>query len=389
VIDYHIETYFVEPSGKWYAEVSGHGLRNKQTDFADTSDEATQLAKDLIDEHGRRECVGAGLTTDGVLRLRLRSRCRSGKEKPMSEPIAVAMPGTPEWHDARRLGIGASEVAAICGVHPYTSALDTYLRKRGLIPDIEDNDAMRMGRKLEPVIISEFVERTGLEVKRAPCPLFRHPEYPFILATPDAELVNDELVEAKSMAWHSAQTLGEEGTDDIPYHFVMQAQQQMAVMGRDVCHVAVLVDGRDFRHHPVYRNEKLIALMIVRVTEFWERVQNADPPPPDWNHARTPELIKQMFPVTEGKLVELPSDVAELRIRYKSVTAQIGELEKESKSIDAQIRHAMGDASVARFPGYEFELARSTVTIKERVQEGYSYIRLTHRKIKDHGNGNS
>mgnify|MGYP003353102479 CR=1 FL=1 len=36
---------------------------------------------------------------------------------------------TPEQLEKRRLGIGGSDVAAICGLNPYKTALDVYFEK--------------------------------------------------------------------------------------------------------------------------------------------------------------------------------------------------------------------------------------------------------------------
>src|SRR4051812_1639091 len=77
-------------------------------------------------------------------------------------PEIVAWPLSPAWYAARSTGIGASEIAAAAGLSRYATPLEIYARKRGLMPEIEDNDAMRLGRKLEPVVKSEFCERTGL-----------------------------------------------------------------------------------------------------------------------------------------------------------------------------------------------------------------------------------
>lgn len=297
-----------------------------------------------------------------------------------AKPIVGPEPHTDEWHAWRSSGIGASEAAAACGLSPYETPLHIYGRKTGMLPPIEDNDAMRLGRLLEPVVIEEFTRRTGNEVDQAPCPVMRHGDHPFILATPDAILAGGDLLEAKTTTWRIAKQLGEEGTDFIPEHWLCQAQQQIAVTGADRCHLAALIDGRTLRTFIVERNDNLIALLVSAEQELWERIVNKDPPEPNFEHARTAELIREMYGLVEGKTIVLGDGVAGLWIRQKELGERISELEKEREGLRAMVLHEMADASIAGFSGHEFELARSQVNRKEYTVAANSYITLRERK---------
>jgi putative phage-type endonuclease len=61
-----------------------------------------------------------------------------------------------EWLSLRKNTIGASEVAALLGVHPWLTAYELWARKSGLIPEIKETPAVRRGRHLEAVAI-EFL----------------------------------------------------------------------------------------------------------------------------------------------------------------------------------------------------------------------------------------
>jgi predicted phage-related endonuclease len=61
------------------------------------------------------------------------------------------------WLAARTNGIGGSDVGAICGVSPFTSARQVYLNKTGQYPDsMKPGDAakerMYFGHVLEPIV---------------------------------------------------------------------------------------------------------------------------------------------------------------------------------------------------------------------------------------------
>lgn len=63
----------------------------------------------------------------------------------------------------RRNSIGGTDVAAICGLHPYVTAHDVYLSK---IQETEKKDviSMRLGRVFEQGIGNLFAEETGAEL---------------------------------------------------------------------------------------------------------------------------------------------------------------------------------------------------------------------------------
>lgn len=305
------------------------------------------------------------------------------------EPQYVAMPLTKEWFAARSTGLGASQAAAACGLSEYETPLHVYLRARGELPPLEETDAMRLGTKLEPIIISEFVHATGIQVKRAPCPMYRHanPDLHFMLATPDAELVGDDLLEAKSTNWRLAKQLGEEGTDFIPERWVLQGQQQMEVMGRDTVHLAALIDGRTLRTFRIERNDALIARMAEIEGELWQRIIDGCAPEPSWNHPATADLVKEMHGVATGKTIILPNSVAELWRQQQTLAEQIKTLEAARETLRAQVAHAMGDSAIALFESTEagpceFEVTRSTVNRSSYVVKETSYVTLRSRKSK-------
>ena len=51
-----------------------------------------------------------------------------------------------EWLRYRKLGIGGSDVGAICGLNPYLTAMQVYHDKTSDAVNDADNEAMRQGR---------------------------------------------------------------------------------------------------------------------------------------------------------------------------------------------------------------------------------------------------
>lgn len=259
------------------------------------------------------------------------------------KPIPVAAPHTPEWYAARETSIGASEIAIAAGLSPYATPLELYQRKRGLIGPLEDNDAMRLGRLLEPVVKAEYCHKTGSILIDSNPPMYRHPTHIGIVATPDGIVSQSELLECKTTSWRMKSYWGDPESDQIPDQYLCQAQAQLAVMGAEVCHVACLFDGAVLKSYRVMRNDELIQMLIAAAVELLERIRDQRPPEPDWSHPSTPSLIRNMHQSIEDTRIELTAEEVGLWQRYETLGDTIKELESERETCKAKVLHAIGD----------------------------------------------
>src|ERR1700733_11913673 len=77
--------------------------------------------------------------------------------------------GSPEWHNWRRKGIGASDVAALFGKSPYKTKRDLWFEKAGLgEPDDEDRTYIfRKGHEAEAELRELFSKHTKIEISPA------------------------------------------------------------------------------------------------------------------------------------------------------------------------------------------------------------------------------
>ena len=72
-----------------------------------------------------------------------------------------------DWLKYRKMGIGGSDAGAICGLNPYSSAMQVFYDKTSAVTEEEDKEAMRQGRDLEQYVAERFMEATGLKVRKA------------------------------------------------------------------------------------------------------------------------------------------------------------------------------------------------------------------------------
>jgi len=260
----------------------------------------------------------------------------------MAAPIALRFESHEEWLDIRRRGIGGSDVGAILGLNKYRTPLDVYFEKRGEVEpeDLSDNDAVHFGIVLEDVIAAEYERRTGRKVRRNNRVL-QHPKYPWMLANLDREVVGRErILECKTAGAYMAGGWGESGTDQVPESYLLQCMHYLAVTGRQVADLAVLIGGRDFRIYEIRRDEELIQMLIEREAEFWARVERGDPPAP-----LLLQDVSKLFPRhTPDKEVEATPDVLALLQGLRDRKDTIKRLKEEAERLQMKISEAMGDA---------------------------------------------
>jgi putative phage-type endonuclease len=191
------------------------------------------------------------------------------------EPLGNA--GTPE---ERRTGIGGSDAAAALGLSPWQTPYELWLQKTGRAPPVEQNEPMLWGHLLEDVVRREYARRTGLET-RTIAEMIRHPQHPWMFVHLDGEVIGRPvrvILEVKTA--RTAQGWGEEDTDEIPLNYLIQTHHSMAVTQAEVCDVAVLIAGQDFRLYQVWRDHEIEAQLVEREAAFWEMVTSDQPPPP-------------------------------------------------------------------------------------------------------------
>lgn len=276
-----------------------------------------------------------------------------------------------EWLERRRQSIGASECAAVLGVSPYPNAtrLNVYLRKLGRMPEIVENAAMRRGKRQEGMILDEYRELTGQAV--ADQVFLVHPILPHMTATLDGVRDDGAIVEIKCVGYRSAHQWGEEGTDEIPWHYLCQVHHQLAVSGAPRAEVAALIGGSDLRIYQVARDDQVIARIEELLTEFWAHVVNEVPP--EITGIDLP-LMRHLYPDTVG-MIELGDEQLELVRVFEQLGGAIKEQEAERAAVKTQILDAMGNASLASLPDGR-QLTRKLVEVGESqiTRKAYSFI---------------
>ena len=250
-----------------------------------------------------------------------------------------------EWLKWRTKGIGGSDVSIIAGINKFKSVFQLWLEKTGqVVPREEYNDYTHFGNILESVVKNEFMERTGLKV-RAKKAILQSEEYPFMLADLDGIIYeNGEkyIFEAKTASAYK-QDVWENG---VPEEYQLQVQHYMAVTGIQKTYIAALVGGNHFYYHEVLRNEEIIQNIIQMEKSFWEEnVLQGIEPVADGTEATT-DFLNEKYRESNGNLIILPEDAADLCKKYDELTEQLNSLKEKKDAISNQLKNYLKENEV-------------------------------------------
>lgn len=259
------------------------------------------------------------------------------------KPIPVAVPHTPEWFAARQNGIGASEMSAAVGQSEYRQPLEVYLRKTIGSDDFEETEAIEAGRFMEPGNRNWYCHRTKQSLLDPNPMMYRHPDYPFIFATPDGIVTERLLLECKNAGEFMKKEWGDTETDNVPTDYLIQCQTQMAVMAADECDLSVVIGGNKLRIYRIPRNDDLISLIYSAAEELWDRIQRRDPPEPDFRHPSTPKLVKELYKTSNDVRILLSPDANAAWEAYEKLGQIASEAEKKQKQLKAFVLWEIGE----------------------------------------------
>jgi len=177
---------------------------------------------------------------------------------------------SPEDRERRRHSLGASDTAAILGLHsPWRTGADVQLEKLYPTAELADSGAIRVGNVVERGLCEWAAEQAKLEIVLSPPGIYS--DLMPVHANLDALAPGECVIEAKSTGQHDE--WGEPGTDEVPDHVIVQVQQQMALAGVGYALVPCLFVGlrRDVQLYRVERDDELIADLLERAREWWGR----------------------------------------------------------------------------------------------------------------------
>lgn len=279
--------------------------------------------------------------------------------KPFTE---IRFAGTQEeinkqWVEARKNGVGGSDVASIMGLNKYSSPLNVWLIKTGReeSPDLSGKEAVEWGNRLEDVVADKFAdEHPELKVYRRNATLVSI-ERPWAFANLDRWVTdghgNVGILEVKTVGMRRAA----DWDDGVPLYYLTQVNHYMSVTGYQYAWVAVLIGGQEFREYYIERDEEDIATINNYVDTFWHDFVETDTAPAlIGNDPEANAILHQHEDPSNEFIPMLDMDLGMLD-ELQQIKDQIDDLKHEKTLIENQLKDIIGD-----YKGIETETRKVT-----------------------------
>lgn len=256
----------------------------------------------------------------------------------------------------RRRGIGASEIAAVCGYDEWTTGYNVWLDKVYEKEDEEEDEAqeegpIHLGNILEEALIKDCAKKFNLpKMKRNQV---RVGANKIMRATLDGLSINGHRVGAEAKVsslddgW--GEQLNEDGTrsDLVPKRVLFQTSQQIYAAELDYSYVVALLVHRGRlveRFYLVERNDEFIRYLCKEGEAFWKLVTSRTPPVDSEPTVRAIREIKR----ATGSVKFLGDDELALGDYTQWAVDKAGKLaaEKKAKASQARFLKHLGDSEL-------------------------------------------
>lgn len=267
-----------------------------------------------------------------------------------------------KFHAFRAKGLGSSEIAAVFGESRFMSNLELYQAKvlGPVEPDKATRELFEFGHAGEWAVADMIRRKTGWEVQKVN-EGWVHDDHDWLRCNVDRFIPEADgspgpgIAECKTADQYSEADWPEHDSEDIDaipnQGYVLQVHHQLAVSGYEWGILAVMFGFRAYRHYFIYRDEDICQTIIRVGGDFWRRIQEQDPPKPDFDHPKIWSAVKRMYPdLTQDHTIELPEFLKAHETTMLDARAFANAQKKVVDGCKARLVHALGDARFGIFP---------------------------------------
>ena len=287
---------------------------------------------------------------------------------------AVTYTDEAAWLSAKQKILSATDIVKVLGQNGQYGPLSLYTDKiLGRLP-ADEKIYLAYGRDIEGATGNALNFLTGRRIEDlGKYTISYHPDIPWIGATLDRVLWgNDEHpspadgrgpAELKSVNRFDIRT--DDWDADPPLMYQIQLQIQMACADADWGCLAGMFPGYDLRWKDFERNAKFLDAAMPAIEDFWRRVQDKDPPPPEG--PRCLDAVKRLYSAESGETVALDAAMLELADKWEIAKAAGREAEAVKKECEAKLRAEIGSATFGDL-GDGTLLVRSTSVVRAHTR---------------------
>lgn len=198
---------------------------------------------------------------------------------------------------SRKLGIGGSDIPIIMGMSHYKTPYQLYQEKiSDNVVISQENEPQEWGNILEPIIRIKFAEKNKLRII-APenhkkyqqisnlisyeSQEIIHPLYDYMRGNLDGFIPDlNAVLEIKCSNQFMSDKWGKEGSDSIPFTYILQVAYYCMLTNADMAYIAVLIGGNSYKEFIYKRNLDIESKITKESQKFWYCVKNRIPPKP-------------------------------------------------------------------------------------------------------------
>lgn len=297
----------------------------------------------------------------------------------------IPVTGRAQWLGLRKRDVTASDIGAVCGIHPIASALSVWAEKTGRIT-VEENNVMRRGRWLESGVIDAVAETHPDWVITRPRCYVRSPSLR-MGATPDAWVATGKgsahqifNMQCKVV---SRTVFERDWAEGPPLYYQLQAMQEAVLSGMTQTKLAALVISEftaDLEVVDVPLNAAAWGRCVETVARFWQLVDAGGQPAPDYG--KDADVIGALFrSMPGGEPRDLTGDnrMTQVCAEYCRLGAEIKALEAQREPYKGEILDKLGGSPKATVSGFKVSNTHIHAEVKAHVRD---YDRLTVSAVK-------
>jgi len=254
------------------------------------------------------------------------------------------------WLENRLLDVTSTEVSALFDLNPYQTEFELYHQKKDkVVVNIDDNERMAWGRRLEDSIALEFADRNKFKVE--PFDVYLRNPDTRMGSSFDYKIVGEkepmilEIKNVDGLAYRKNWIEHSEDNIEPPEHIALQLQHQLEITGYNVGYIVALVGGNTMKVVCSKRDPKIGKLLTDKVQNFWEKIKLGVVP--DIDYTRDAQYIMKNLcnQAEDGLVLKADEDMDKLVDDYNAINREYVSLGKQKDAVKAQILELSQNAS--------------------------------------------
>jgi predicted phage-related endonuclease len=290
-----------------------------------------------------------------------------------------------EWLELRKQDITSTELASLFEKSPYMSCYELWHRKHNpkLAVPFEENQRMKVGRKMEPVIAEILAEKYGWTIE--PFKVYmRIPElrlgssFDYLITAPFRA-----LLEIKSVDWLQFMDHWTKDGENVeaPLHIEFQNQGELLCSGEEQIITGAWIGGNKDEKFTRLPDYQVWDAIIENSKKFWDSIKAHQEPPVDFK--RDAEFIKTLYPYAEtGKVMKATPTIESLALKYKITHDALKALETDKDAIKAEMLTLVGDAEKVKGDTFSISAGLVGPAHVEYDRTGYRNFKISFKKEK-------